>query len=387
MNPEIIINLQNQVNSLEELVLGIEKTVKGMKIDVQNKLTANVDIVPGIATKFAYDKSGLIIHAEKLVASDIPELDIDNIKGLRKILGEKVSRSDLREITDIGNVLKEKAGVIVGSGCKINYDANGKVVSSSDLTKEDLPTLTVSDIDGLIEELELIKANISSDNKPVLTQHEKTIAGTFVKVTTDEYGHIVSGVKKLTENDLPIEIINRINKIESSYAEFASKKVLTTLSSTVAKKLNANEPITSGTYTKVRVDANGLITAGDKLSIKDLPQLGINNIEGLDVALRSKATQEDIITLNETVNSMLSHLNKIGNLTKLISELELKAPKADIKEINIRLEGLQKIIDEIITGVPVELLTSQINSIESTISTLEGRIVTLENLMLNNSKK
>lgn len=388
MNVESLINLQNQVNNIEECLQEISKSVKGLKIDVKNKLNSNIDIVPGIACKFAYDKSGLIIHAEKLVESDIPDIDIDHVKGLRKILSEKISKSDLRKITDIGNNLKEKVGDVVGCGCKINYDANGRIISASELTKEDIPQLSISDIEGLNEELELIKVNMTSENQSGNSAvHGKFTSGTFMKVTTDEYGHVISGVNKLTENDMPIDFINKINKIESSYAEFASRKAVTSLNSIVAKKLTANEPITSGTYTKVRVDSNGLVTAGDKLSIKDLPQLSINNIEGLDIALRSKASQEDIISLNETVNSMLSHLNKLGNVSKLISEIDNAAHKSDIKTINSRLEGLQKTVDEIVRCVPVELITTQINLMQSTIITLEGRVATLEKIILPNVNK
>lgn len=379
MNPELLIRMQNQINELGETVAGIEKIIKGIKIDNQKKINANIEIPPGIGTKFAYDKNGLIISADSLSKSDIPELDIDNIKGLRKLLEEKISRSDLRLIEDRNN--NNKVTDIIGTGCKINYDKNGRIVSVSDLTIEDLPNITINDINGLIDELNLIKSNINSSSSEIINYHENIInPGTYIKVSVDEYGHIVSGLQRLTENDMPIELINRINTVENEFINFAQKKVVDKINTTLSKKIDANDPITSGTYTKVRVDSNGLVTHGDKLTIKDLPELSISDIVDLDFQLRSKASQDDITVLREIVSGIMGSIDKIGDITKIKNDIEFKASSSEVSELKSRLDSIQRLIDKIVTSIPVELINTQLVSIQNSISTLEGRVTSLENI-------
>ena len=380
MNPELLITMQNQINALEETVASIEKIIRGIKIDNQKKINANIEIPPGIGTKFAYDKNGLIISAESLTPSDIPELDIDNIKGLRKILEEKISRSDLRSIEDDKNNNDTDNEDIIGTGCKVNYDKSGRIVSISDLTIEDLPDIPVEKITGLLDEINLIKSNIKSSSDVIINHDIEVNPGTYTKVFVDEHGHVVSGLQKLSENDMPIELINRINYIENEFVNFAQKKVVDKINSTLSKKIDANDPITSGTYTKVRVDSNGLVTHGDKLTIKDLPELSISDIIDLDIQLRSKASEDDVIALREIISGIVGSIDKIGDITMIKNTVESKASSSEVSEIKSRLDSIQKLVDKIVTSIPVELINTQLVSIQNSISTLEGRVISLENM-------
>ena len=179
---------------------------------------------------------------------------------------------------------------------------------------------------------------------------------------------------------MPIELINRINYIENEFVNFAQKKVVDKINSTLSKKIDANDPITSGTYTKVRVDSNGLVTHGDKLTIKDLPELSISDIIDLDIQLRSKASEDDVIALREIISGIVGSIDKIGDITMIKNTVESKASSSEVSEIKSRLDSIQKLVDKIVTSIPVELINTQLVSIQNSISTLEGRVISLENM-------
>ena len=54
-------------------------------------------------------------------------------------------------------------------------------------------------------------------------------------------------------------------------------------------QVSINNQMTAGTYTKLTVDANGLVTAGASLSATDIPTLEISKISGLQASLDGKS--------------------------------------------------------------------------------------------------
>lgn len=69
---------------------------------------------------------------------------------------------------------------------------------------------------------------------------------------------------------------------------------------TIAAAL-ANNGATAGTYTKVTIDATGRVTAGENITISDLPTLEISNIEGLQSAIDAKADASTITELQTSI--------------------------------------------------------------------------------------
>lgn len=381
MNPETLVEIQNKISSLEELVLSTNQIIKRIEIDNQSKLKSNKEIPPGVASKVAYDKNGLIINGYDLLVSDIPEISIDGVKDLRKLLEDKVSKYEFNSLVEDYSFELTKVGDVVATGCKVNYDDNGRIVSSTDLSIEDLPELNIENIIGLDELIDSIKSQITS---PVVNVEDKDVQinpGTFTKISYDENGHVISGTN-LSDDDIPISIINRINELESKLPKFATNKSVESISKSLSKKLNSNESIKSGTYYKVSVDSNGLVLKGEEsLKKKDLPELSIDDIVGLDFQLRSKADQEDLITINETISTILSNMDKIGNVLSFKSLIETKAKDEDVKLLTSRVESMQNLMNVLSTKIPNELIMEQLQQIQNELSTLSGRITVIEKKM------
>lgn len=383
----VLTDIQNRLQSVEENITSVSKAVTGIKIDNQKKVDRNIDLTPGIGTKVAYDKNGLIIKSDKLEESDIPMLSIDHITGLRTMIEERITHGEVSNmISSIQSADSSADDKSTYTGCKVNYDSNGRVLSSSELLKEDLPELSISDISGLRDELENIKSSMVSttaDESNIVTK-PCMIAGTFMKLKVNEYGNVLSGSNTLNEDDLPNALLTRLNTIESNMINFADKKVVNSITTSLSKKIDEpSSPITSGSYTKVTVDSNGLVTSGSTLSKKDLPTLSISDISGLYELLKSKASENDIITINETVN------NAIGNITKYTSVIQRVentidglASDEDVLLLKNRVDSIQSVLDKLISVLPVELINTQLSDISDKLNTLEGRVINLENQLL-----
>lgn len=377
MNPESMIALQKRIEEVEQIAQDAIKRIKGIDIDNQRKLIANVKIPPGIACKIAYDANGLVLNGDKLTVSDIPTLPIDSIDGLRKILDSKVSESDAKKL-QMNDQQVKKSDKIAGSGIKVNYDENGLIVSASDLLIDDIPAIPIEHVINLREELNIIKSTISPVKE--VAEVPKIAPGTFPKITYDETGRVLSG-SKLTTNDIPIELIEKINHLEEQIPLFAPRNSVDAMSKVLRVKLDANDSITPGTYTKLSVDSKGLVTKGDRLTIKDLPTISINDVSDLSQTLRNKADQSDLMGLNDTVSSIVNSLNKIGDISAIQVKLERKADDQDVRDIASKIESLQKLMDILSTKIPNELIMEQLQQIQNEVSTISGRISVLEKKM------
>lgn len=376
MNPEIIVDLQKRLSELEEELLSTKQAIKRVEIDNQSKLKANVDIAPGIATKVAYDKNGLIIKGTHLDVSDIPVLQIDSIDGLRKILDGKISKEDVNDLNLDHSNDKTKDTVIVGTGTRINYNEDGMIVSSSELIADDVPILPISHIDGLMDEINSIKSNTTSSPEPVV-ERNPIVPGTYPKITYDSDGRVVSG-SKLSMDDIPIDLIIKINEVEGSIPLMVSQKTIDGINKNLNKKLDENPKITPGMYTKVKVDEKGLITSGGNITIKDLPEMNISDIVNLDSAIRSKANQDDLIALSETVSSITNSLSSIGDINAIKHDVSTKASDKEVKEIGTKVSSLQKLMDTLSLKIPNELIMEQLELIQNELSSISGRVSVLE---------
>ena len=380
-NNEIILDLQQKVEDMGTTVNSMQKSVNALKINDQRRLSSNNPIPPGIACKVSYDTNGLIIKGIGLDVSDIPQLGIDKIINLKQSLDSKASNKDLesfkKSVTDMIKPTMDNLGKIVGTGIKVNYNSDGRIVSTVDLLPSDIPTLPITKIDGLEDIIKLFNSikTESVDNKDI---HDiKVTPGMFAKVNVDQHGRVVSG-DKLNMNDIPTELISKINILESKIPSLASQHSIDAINNELGDKLTANKPIASGTYTKVKVDSKGLVVNGDKLTVRDLPELSISDIAGLDRALLSKAGQNDFITLSDTVSSIVNSLSSIGEINGIKNELKSKASDEEVKMIRSKLTSIQNTVDSLVNRMPSDMIMEQLMQITNELSTISGRVSVIE---------
>ena len=360
---------------LQDDIRQLRKDVNALRINEQRYLKSNTLIPPGIACKVSYDGYGLIVNGTKLESSDIPELPIDHIISLRKILDDKIGSNEFKklQIEASNNVIKK--GNIVGSGIKVNYDHNGLVISTSDLLVDDIPELPIQKIDGLLEKLSLLE----SHHKTEMVDDNNTITpGIFCKISYDNKGRVISG-SNLDINDIPIELINRINSFESMLPMLATGDVVRAIGENVLKKLDSNNPITSGTYTKVTVDSKGLVTKGDKLTVNDLPELTIMDIKNLYTELHNKVNLDTFIALNDTVSTMVNSLKSIGDVNEIKNTVSTKANESDMRLTISQVKELRDKFNILNDKIPNDTIMEQLQQIQLELSTLSGRISVIEN--------
>lgn len=361
MNPKDFIELKTQVENIESVVIEVEKKIAALKIDHQLYLRANKPIKPAVACKVAFDANGLIVGFQDLTLSDIPELPISKVTGLEdrvKALSEK-----LADVLSVMKDLQRESGIgpVVQTGIKTNVDKNGHVVSMGDLIPEDIPQLPISKIEGLEEIIESLKTSAKS---PVSLTVEKS--------PTDVNRH------KITMNDIPSELISRVNEIEAKFADFAPMHVVNTLSKSVSNKMDANTPIRPGTFTKVSVDSKGTVRNGGQLSLSDLPELTTDDIRDLPRLLRAKADRADLNSVLETVSTLASTDKKISEVLKLGTAISTKAEDSEVKDIARKVTRLQDAVTSLSEQASGEMVMEELKKIMGEVSALSGRVNTLE---------
>ena len=373
ITPEEFINIKNNISNLKTDLNDVKNIIAGLKIDKQLIIQSNSIIPPGIACRITYDSKGLILKGEELRLDDIPELPIEKITGLRKILDGKAPSTILDNIK--GNSNTDRPKIKAGTGIKINYDENGLVLSSvENLSTLDIPDLPMGKILGLSDRLSMIESHVSNIKK--IDDEYSITPGTFTKITYGADGRVISGTK-LSMDDLPIDFISRMNIIESRIPILASQQTVDGLSKNINTKLEANKLINSGVFTKVTVDEKGLVTHGDNLTIKDIPEIKINDVTNLASTLRGKAEQSDLVNLMNTVSSLNSS-NGSADITSIKNELSSKASNDSLKVLENKIDNTQSLVDRLTEKLPSEFIINQLQDIQDKLSTLTGRVSVIE---------
>ena len=371
MNPQEIIDIKKQISVLGNSVQDLGKIISALKIDRQLVLSANSPIAPGAACRVSYDSRGLILKGEELRIEDIPDLPIQKITGLEKIIANEVRSRDTNSQQPV--VVRTK--IKPGTGTKINYDEDGFVVSSADLMESDIPVLSISKIVGLDDKLEFMKSQIENISKEEMV--EKTITpGTFPKITFGPDGRVISGAK-LTMDDIPMDLITRMTTLENRIPLLAAQQTVEALARDVNGKVNSNGGIAPGVYTKVSVDEQGLVLSGESLTIRDLPEIQMKDVTGLERTLRGKAEQSDLVELINTVSSMTTN-NGSAEINWIKNQLATKASDEAVREAANRVDTIQRLMDTLVQKLPSDLIVDQLNQIQKDISSLSGRVSALE---------
>lgn len=363
-------DLIDRVDKLEEDLGNISTLISRLGIDNQVYLRANDPVAPGIACKVAFDQNGLIRKGYSLDVSDIPDLPIEKILNLRDSLDRKSESSTKRELPS-RPVRKE----IAGTGTKVNYDEDGRVVSVSDLLPSDIPELPIEKISGLIDRLKIIEELHDADNNP---SEFKVPPGVGVKVIYDSSGRVLR-TDKLTIDDIPHELIARLNILESNTVNYASSSALDSIRTAMKKKLDANEYMTPGTYMKVKVDHNGLVVGYEEVTKKDLPPITMSDVEGLEKILRSKADQSSFIELHETLASLSSLPAKVGEISSIKEGLSKKADQEEVSVIKNQISSINNFLQTVMDKIPNDTIIEFLDQIRTDLSGISGRVAALEN--------
>ena len=367
MNIDQLTKLTDRIDRIEETIKNINQTINGYNIDKQYFVKSN-NINPGVGTKVAYDSNGLVKSSEPLSQQDIPNLDMDKISGLKDAIDNKVSSADVKGIKNQLDMIYHHTDS-VKTGTKVNVDSHGFVNDVSDLTPEDIPELSIDKISGLNDKLNQIEASIGNSNN---MDSYSIAAGSGVKIQYNEKGQVI-GSESLTIDDIPNELISQINRVEGEVSKRAYSDNVSKLARAVSEKIPYNDPIEPGMYSKVNVDKNGLVVKGDKLNKSDLPELGINDISGLNESLSDKATANQVVELNEElqqVRSMVENTNvSSNNDSKYLDR---------IHRLELKVSHIEDQVNNVLQNIPGDMILKQLDSIVYQLNTISGRVSVIE---------
>ena len=328
------------IENLEARIATSEKALQACMIDYQMLVKREKQMRPGIGTKLAYDANGLIVDSFPLTEDDIPMLPASKIRKLKETMDAVASTT--RRVDEIQSFINQvyDHDKPVHTGTKVNVDNHGFVTDVSNLLSEDIPMIPISKVESLQETLD----SLSPDNSPAPLDDFHTEPNTGTVVTYDYKGRVLSS-RNLTSDDLPTPLISRIDNIEHQV------DVLSTSIEDLKKILNSKVDrihTIPGTYTKVTITEDGLVSNATTLESDDIPSISITDIPNLQEHLLSTASNSQLEELRSQLLSIESHINRLEN----------SKPSQDNNPIGMSME---------------------INKLKSTISQLSARIYQLEN--------
>ena len=370
-------DVTGNAGTASKLQSAVKIGVKGADVvaaqtDFDGSLDADIDIVlsdtgvtAGTYSKVTVDAKGRVTGSAALVAEDIPNLD------WAKIVSGKPDTLAGYGITDAVN----KAG-----------DTMTGALTLSGAPTQDLHAVTKAYVDSVVQGLDIKEsvrvattANIALSGAitvdgvalnvgdRVLVKNQTNAAENGIYVVADEAwtravdatdGKISSGMFTFVEEGavnansgyvLATDGQIVVGTTELSFSQFSGMGQV--LVGTGLGK-NGNEifindtGVTAGTYTKVTVNAQGQVTAAEKLASSDLPEIAwavitgkpTSTVEDIDDAVAKKhshANAEQLAKVNEADGVMTYGGAKMATQAYAQSMIQVAATEADLKDLPV----------------------------------------------------
>lgn len=326
--------IEKAIEELTAKVNSIEQKMTGVMIDVQSCIPKKLELQPGTGVKLSYDKDGLVRGSSSLEPSDIPTLPMTKIEGLEESWHNIPTSSELKQVQE---ELRQKTakGSVTDTATKVNIDANGHVVSTGDLTQEDIPDIPIAKILNLSTVLSDINGKIAVLRNTVkeLADAVKQLQSTprIPVATFSENGEsqLQSQINELSQ---AIFLINqRLNRRDSHYTSPIR--------------------VSPGRYSSFTVDRSGSIVAADEMTDVDVETIHaeINEIKStlsqLTQQLQAKANTTDVVTLQNTLNQKISDIpdmRMVVNSAKDITDRDDRLKRLDdsVNSLNNRMKSI-----------------------------------------------
>lgn len=289
----------------------IEQRITKVELAQNDFIKKTKEIKKGIATKVAFDSSGLITNSLSLEAKDIPEISIDKIKNL----------TDSLETLD--RLITENKNTISLLQKSVQILETAKPVEQK-TTLNDIPELPISKISGLKEKLELIE-------KPRM------------------HSDLPKEKQKILESDIPAIIKNRITNLEET--------MLTKGTIDSVDKLRKEINLLKESINQVEEQ----IKNKEKSTIKtsEIPELPISKINNLKIELSKKADHSEVSSFHSLID--LANRSTATQFKHLREELNFKIDYATFSIIENRILHLEELIGNLLNQYPIDKIMDEIN--------------------------
>lgn len=228
--------------------------------------------------------------------------------------------------------------------------------STWQLSQNSQHVVSFGDIEGSPSD----NTNLKNALDAKVTGNAAITGGTFTKVTVDSKGLVTSGTT-LSESDIPSLSVSKLNGVTADASELnildgatvtASelnvldgvdisttelnyvKGVTSNIQTQLNNKVTGNTAITGATHTKITYDSKGLVTAGSDITLSDVTDITatateVNYLSGatsnIQTQLNNKANSSqlaDYQPLITTTNKLSADLLSEGSNNKLVSQAE-----------------------------------------------------------------
>lgn len=302
----------SKIDGLERFLQDIvtSNDLKRLKIDILNNRLKKGDVVES-GMKVSIDSNGLVVSVSDLLPTDIPQLPISKIDGLKDEL--EIIESAMTSFNSIENddTYKIQSGVFP----KVTFDNQGRVIKGEPLSITDIPNELISKINELESIIPTLAPRITLDsiNNKLLDKIDKNddiIPGEYFKVRVDSKGLVIKGNSTLSKSDLPKLSISDIEGLESSLRNKVDVDLYTTLNNSVSS----------------------IVSSISK----------INEVTNMKNLIGKKANEEDLMRLSSKVNSLQNTINNINDSSNDIVMSTLENINKELSNINGRLSILEK---------------------------------------------
>ena len=302
----------SKIDGLERYLQDIATSndLKRLKIDILNNRLKKGDVVES-GMKVSIDSNGLVVSVSDLLPTDIPQLPISKIDGLKDEL--EIIASGITSFNSIenDNTYKIQSGVFP----KVTFDNQGRVIKGEPLSITDIPNELISKVNELESIIPTLASRVTLDsiNNKLLDKIDKNddiIPGEYFKVRVDSKGLVIKGNSTLSKSDLPKLSISDIEGLESSLRNKVDVDLYTTLNNSVSS----------------------LVSSISK----------INEVTNMKNLIGKKANEEDLMRLSSKVNSLQNTINNINDSSSDIVMSTLENINKELSNINGRLSILEK---------------------------------------------
>ena len=289
----------------------IEQRITKVELAQNDFIKKTKEIKKGIATKVAFDSSGLITNSLNLEAKDIPEISIDKIKNLTNSL------------ETLNHLITENKNTISLLQKSVQMLETVKPVEQK-TTLNDIPELPISKISGLKEKLELVE-------KPRM------------------YSDLPKEKQRILESDIPAIIKNRITNLEET--------MLTKGTIDSVDKLRKEINLLKESINQVEEQ----IKNKEKSTIKtsEIPELPISKINNLKIELSKKADHSEVSSFHSLID--LANRSTATQFKHLREELNFKIDYATFSIIENRILHLEELIGNLLNQYPIDKIMDEIN--------------------------
>ena len=247
----------------------VHGVTSSIQTQINSKVTGNTAITGATHTKITYDSKGLVTSGADLSASDIPSLTLDKITDvtatateLNVLDGITATTTELNYTdgvtsniqTQLDNKITKNSDITGATHTKITYDSKGLVISGSDLSASDIPSITlskISDITASAAELNTLDGITAStaelnilDGVTASTSEINVLAGLTASTTELNYvDGVTSSIQtQLNDKQATISDLETIRSGASAGASAlqSSDIINTTASTATDKPLSAN---------------------------------------------------------------------------------------------------------------------------------------------------